>query len=1113
MNAAPSVFYPLPIQSQGKFLAAENIFIGSSGGLWVHDVHGKVLFYDGRTLFPRKGSLLDFPAEKVAFIDNTFWTFFDNEVYRNIPGLGRSLAFSLSPGAEIQNIGASGKYIWVTDGSNFYTFQTQSQEFKTYSLLELYQHNKSSQIRINDAELVLTKWVLATNSGTYLSNAGSFSHIPASGKNYTESLYFSKSRRELVIGTLNGAIIVDITKPQGIDRRVGQSHVLSLAETSTDYWVGTEHGLYRYNFLSGEYVKIQKNPHEDFSLPGEKIYSLQSDGFGGMWIATSNGIRYYSLFSKTFSRQPLNGGGMHVSDLVITKVKSNNRDGFWAASTSGLFYVSNAANTDPKLVYSGKISDFLIVEEKLWLATDEGLVCLDDESHNFKTLPVPREIRNLPIDHLAITKDERVWFTSGDTLISYDIQSEHVKNYGNSWLVDKYLPTKITELEATNGNDVLIGTDHGYYSFIGETISFNRSTENYGKTVDISIASDGSQWFASSYGLYFVPEDSREINPVQLVEDNISPKCLMPAKSGMWLGSSKGLSYYDNNGLLKKHFGSPFGLVTNELSPGSCSILKDKALGPTLLMGSKYGVLSASSEDLLVSSTPQSRALFSLITVNEDTISLGGGNQQLTPFKYGSSISFTLGILPVTSSQQLEYRLNDTDSWNVFEGGVLTLDHLLPGDYVLQVRSQKNPDFNFVGAVQEFSVLKPWYLTNWAAASLVMGIVGLITIIVMWRSRFMTVANKQLKAQVALKTDQLRHQSRILLTTNQQLRKQLQVKNVLVECTAEALTDDVTQLLVGIPDWEEKQASPSIAKLQAGLAQLKNSQPINETGVYCYDLLFILNAVLSAWREELVKAGVELELKVLTNQQFVNLPYFNLDVVFNSFIANVLKRTYRNQRLTIIFDEIDEKLSVTFLDYGAPLPKQLSSIVENVHGASADLNIEKLPLLMQQSGGELNIFVSDSQNKIQLLWPMERKADIKALDLAKERVELVEVQRKSQVEQELPTLTADEEWLNKVRHIIAEYYSDPDFGTSSAAKLLYVSERSLQRRFKSVTDRTFKDYLNEIRLEKACERLLSGAKIADVAFDSGFNDPSYFSQKFKHHFGVSPSKFTEDSLS
>ncbi|PTO71289.1 helix-turn-helix transcriptional regulator, partial [Vibrio splendidus] len=52
---------------------------------------------------------------------------------------------------------------------------------------------------------------------------------------------------------------------------------------------------------------------------------------------------------------------------------------------------------------------------------------------------------------------------------------------------------------------------------------------------------------------------------------------------------------------------------------------------------------------------------------------------------------------------------------------------------------------------------------------------------------------------------------------------------------------------------------------------------------------------------------------------------------------------------------------------------------------------------------------------------------------------------------------------------------------------------------------------NEVRLEHACERLLAGEKISDVAFDSGFNDPSYFSQRFKHHFGMSPSKFAENS--
>ncbi|MGC7895012.1 helix-turn-helix transcriptional regulator [Vibrio anguillarum] len=95
--------------------------------------------------------------------------------------------------------------------------------------------------------------------------------------------------------------------------------------------------------------------------------------------------------------------------------------------------------------------------------------------------------------------------------------------------------------------------------------------------------------------------------------------------------------------------------------------------------------------------------------------------------------------------------------------------------------------------------------------------------------------------------------------------------------------------------------------------------------------------------------------------------------------------------------------------------------------------------------------------------------------------------------------------------MVHNHYSDPEFSTSSAAKSLFVSERSLQRRFKAITNKTFKEYLNEIRLEKACQYLLAGGKVAQVAFDCGFNDPSYFSQRFKHHFGLSPTQFVDDN--
>jgi AraC-like DNA-binding protein len=37
----------------------------------------------------------------------------------------------------------------------------------------------------------------------------------------------------------------------------------------------------------------------------------------------------------------------------------------------------------------------------------------------------------------------------------------------------------------------------------------------------------------------------------------------------------------------------------------------------------------------------------------------------------------------------------------------------------------------------------------------------------------------------------------------------------------------------------------------------------------------------------------------------------------------------------------------------------------------------------------------------------------------------------------------------------------------------------------------------------------SEESVSEVAYKVGFNDPLYFSKKFKEAFGVSPSKFSE----
>lgn len=70
------------------------------------------------------------------------------------------------------------------------------------------------------------------------------------------------------------------------------------------------------------------------------------------------------------------------------------------------------------------------------------------------------------------------------------------------------------------------------------------------------------------------------------------------------------------------------------------------------------------------------------------------------------------------------------------------------------------------------------------------------------------------------------------------------------------------------------------------------------------------------------------------------------------------------------------------------------------------------------------------------------------------------------------------------------------------------------RYFKRKTGKTFVDFMNEIRLGNAAKLLLKGdLTIAEVAFESGFNNPSYFNRLFKRLKGLTPTAYQSKYLS
>lgn len=111
-----------------------------------------------------------------------------------------------------------------------------------------------------------------------------------------------------------------------------------------------------------------------------------------------------------------------------------------------------------------------------------------------------------------------------------------------------------------------------------------------------------------------------------------------------------------------------------------------------------------------------------------------------------------------------------------------------------------------------------------------------------------------------------------------------------------------------------------------------------------------------------------------------------------------------------------------------------------------------------------------------------------------------------------PSLCAtdkDQLFVKRLDAIIANHLSETDLSVDLLAEKLHLGRTLFYRKVRGVTGYTPNDYIRVIRLRKAAELLREGDKnVSEVAFAVGFDNPYYFSKRFKEQFGVPPSKFS-----
>ena len=83
-----------------------------------------------------------------------------------------------------------------------------------------------------------------------------------------------------------------------------------------------------------------------------------------------------------------------------------------------------------------------------------------------------------------------------------------------------------------------------------------------------------------------------------------------------------------------------------------------------------------------------------------------------------------------------------------------------------------------------------------------------------------------------------------------------------------------------------------------------------------------------------------------------------------------------------------------------------------------------------------------------------------------------------------------------------------EYSVEGLCRQVGVSYASLNRKLRALTGRSAIQLLRQLRLQKAKMLLRQPSlSISDVAYDSGFTDPSYFSRVFTREEGMTPTAY------
>ena len=110
--------------------------------------------------------------------------------------------------------------------------------------------------------------------------------------------------------------------------------------------------------------------------------------------------------------------------------------------------------------------------------------------------------------------------------------------------------------------------------------------------------------------------------------------------------------------------------------------------------------------------------------------------------------------------------------------------------------------------------------------------------------------------------------------------------------------------------------------------------------------------------------------------------------------------------------------------------------------------------------------------------------------------------------QKNPAEKLDSAFMRQFMKLVEESFQDPEFNIEKVSEQIGLSRVHLYRKVKGALGVSPTDFLRDYRLKRAADMLRENRyTVSEVAYQTGFTSPAYFTKCFKQAYGVTPTEY------